>query len=451
MNLKEMKAKYNSLIDLAKKKGEEFKASADAALNVEINDLLNEADALNVEIDGEEKRLEEEAASSKATLDRLNGLSVPAPSRTQEAASLASVEVTPVIENDAKAGFADIGEFAMATYAANHPNIVTPADSRLLHIAEKAAATGLNAGTPHEGGYTVPSAFSDSIMGTMLDSPDSLLGRANTFTVEGESLTIPGVDESSRATGSRYGGTRGYWLSEADQITSSKPKFRQIKLEPQELAVLTYVTDKLLKTSGIALNQLITRAAVDEINWLTGNAIINGTGAGQPLGIITGTGKVSQAKVSGQAATTIVARNIDDMVSRFPARQLANAVWFVNQDIIPSLESLETSNGQPLFRGPQGLASGQIGTLKGLPIVPLEYCATLGTEGDIILADMSSYVAGVRGGVESAMSMHLRFDYLETAFRWTFAVDGQSSISAPLTPANGSNTLAPFVSLAVRA
>lgn len=449
MNLAEMKAKYNSLIESATKLGEEFKASQDEELTVKINAILDESEALKSEIEEAEKRLDEEA-SAQATLDRLNKLNEAKPSKTQEEAVLTGIKVKPTIEGDANAGFRDMGEFAMTVFRAN-PNVGAVSDSRLTYLQEKAAASGLNAGVGHEGGYTVPSKMSETILGTMLGDSDSLLGRANTITVEGESLTIPGIDESSRATGSRYGGVRGYWIAEADQMTSSKPKFRKIKLEPNQLAVFTYVTDKLLSTSGVALNQLITRAAVDEINWLVGNSIINGTGAGQPLGIITSSGKVSQAKESGQAAATVVAANIDKMWSRFPARQLANAVWFVNQDILPSIESLETSNGQPLFRGPDGLASSPVGTLKGRPIVPLEYCKTLGTEGDIILADMSSYVAGIQGSVESEMSMHLRFDYNEMAFRWVFAVDGQPSIATPLTPANGTNTLSPFVSLAVRA
>jgi hypothetical protein len=35
------------------------------------------------------------------------------------------------------------------------------------------------------------------------------------------------------------------------------------------------------------------------------------------------------------------------------------------------------------------------------------------------------YAAGVQGGVQAAVSMHLRFDYFEQAFRFMFAVDGQ--------------------------
>jgi hypothetical protein len=48
------------------------------------------------------------------------------------------------------------------------------------------------------------------------------------------------------------------------------------------------------------------------------------------------------------------------------------------------------------------------------------------------------------------MSIHLRFDYNETAFRFLFAMDGQPWLNAPLTPFHGTNTLSPFVALATR-
>ncbi len=84
--------------------------------------------------------------------------------------------------------------------------------------------------------------------------------------------------------------------------------------------------------------------------------------------------------------------------------------------------------------------------------MPTEYNATLGTVGDIILADMGSYVTGTRGGVSSAASIHLKFDYLETAFRFVYEMDGQTWLASAITPyKGGSNTLSPFVALATRA
>ncbi len=114
------------------------------------------------------------------------------------------------------------------------------------------------------------------------------------------------------------------------------------------------------------------------------------------------------------------------------------------------LSQVVGTGGVPVYLPPGGIADTPNARLKGRPVMPIEACATLGTEGDIILADMRAYVTGLKGGIDSAMSMHLRFDYAETAFRFMFSADGQPWLASAITPFKGSNTLSPFVTLATR-
>ena len=86
----------------------------------------------------------------------------------------------------------------------------------------------------------------------------------------------------------------------------------------------------------------------------------------------------------------------------------------------------------------------------GRPIVPLEQCSSLGAVGDIILGDMSQYLLIDKGGINSASSIHVRFLYDESVFRFIYRVDGQPIWNKPITPYKGSNTLSPFVTLAAR-
>jgi len=353
----------------------------------------------------------------------------------------------PVIESDPKRGFKTLGEFGMAVHSASVPQ--GRHDQRLQMLA---AASGASMGVGSDGGWLVPPAFSQQVWDGLNDPANSLLPLTDSYTVTGESLTFNANAETSRATGSRWGGIRGYWIAEADQMTSSKPKLRQVKLEPQQLAVLCYATDKLLKNAQ-AVEQWLTRAAVDEINFLVGDSIINGTGAGQPQGVLGGNCLIPVAKEAGQAAATIVYANVVKMFARLHARSRANAVWYINQDCEPSLQQMTMNvgaGGVPVYLPPGGLSVSPYATLFGRPVVPLEYCATLGTVGDILLADMKAYAVGLRGGVESAMSMHLRFDYNETAFRFLFEVDGQPWLASAITPYKGTNTTSPFVALATR-
>jgi hypothetical protein len=48
------------------------------------------------------------------------------------------------------------------------------------------------------------------------------------------------------------------------------------------------------------------------------------------------------------------------------------------------------TGGVPVYLPPGGLSHAPFGTLMGRPVMPLEFCETLGTEGDIVLADVAS-------------------------------------------------------------
>lgn len=362
--------------------------------------------------------------------------------------------VKDLLEDDPRHGFKGIGEFAIMTKAAGmgaNPESMGLPDKR-LHYCK--APTGMSAGLGADGGFTVPPQFSTEIWDRMRLDGEALLPKTDNYTVEGESLTFPANAETDRTAGNRYGGVRGYWIAEAAKITESKPTFRQIKIEPKQLAVLVYATDKLLTRSPVALEQYIQRAASAEITFMTSDGIINGDGAGKPLGILSSGCKVEVAKEVGQAAATIEFENITKMWARLHPSSRANAVWYINVDVEPELDNITLdagTAGHPAYFPPGGLADAQYGRLKGRPVVPIEFCQTLGTAGDIILADLGAYLSGTVGSVDSAMSIHLRFDYMETAFRFSFAVDGQPWLVSAITPFKGSNTLTPFVTLAARA
>jgi HK97 family phage major capsid protein len=213
-------------------------------------------------------------------------------------------------------------------------------------------------------------------------------------------------------------------------------------------------TDELLGDSaGVALEQYLFRIGSEEINFVVSDAILNGNGAGQPQGILGSACLITVAEESGQTADTVVTQNILKMWSRMWAPCRQNAVWLIHQDVEPQLQqmTLGTSGAQlVVYVPPGGLSAKPYGTLMGRPVIPVEWCSTLGTAGDIVLADLRHYVTATKGMIEQMMSIHLRFDYDESVFRFIFRIDGQPWWSAPLTPYKGSNTQSCFVTLATR-
>lgn len=313
-----------------------------------------------------------------------------------------------------------------------------------------AAVTGTSEGIGADGGFLVQTQFANEIFRTMGEM-GSILPLVRKTPVAGNQLVINGIDETSRATGSRWGGIRGYWVGEGIDVTASQMKFSRIELVLKKLAALGYATDELLADAA-AMTTIFTQAFAEELLWLTENAIVNGSGAGEPLGILDSNGpRISVAKETGQAATTLVTENISKMWSRLHIQSRSNAVWLINQDVEPELDNLFLAAGTGGLE-PRVITYNEAGAMriKGRPVIATEYNATLGTTGDIVLADFSQYMMIDKNGIQHDSSMHVRFVQDEIAFRALYRVDGRPLWKSALTPANGSNTTSPFVTLATR-
>ncbi len=314
------------------------------------------------------------------------------------------------------------------------------------------AIQGMSEAVGGDGGFTVVPEFSTEIYDRVY--ANDLFTRTDNYTVAGNNMTFMANSETSRANGSRHGGLRGYRIGEGATITSSKPGFRELTLKLKKYAVVVYLTEELLSDSGVALEQYVARKAAEEFNFMVGDDIINGNGAGAMQGILTSPALVSVAKEAGQPADTLVYENILKMWSRMYAPSRANAVWYINQDIEPQLFSLNQAigtGGFPVYLPPGGLSGAPYATLMGRPVIATEFNATLGDQGDIILADLGQYVTISKGGIAQAQSMHVEFLTDQTALRFIMRVDGQTWENSPITPYKGTATQSSFVTLDARA
>lgn len=342
--------------------------------------------------------------------------------------------------------FKNFGEQLIAIVSSSRQG--APIDERLLKVQN---ASGANESVPSEGGYLVQQDFISEIQKVMF-AESSLLSmcREIQISANANSVKLNGVDETSRATGSRWGGVRGYWVAEAETVTASKPKFRKVELNLNKLMALYYATDELLADAS-AMSSILTQAFGEELSFMGVDSVIRGDGSGKPLGVLNAGCLVSQAKESGQAADTIVHENISNMWNRLLAPSRSTAVWLINQECEPQLDIMTIPIGTAGTLSPLAMEYMTKGTLKGRPVMPIEQCAALGDKGDIILADMSMYLLATKGGPQMASSMHVQFLYDEMTFRITYRLDGQPVMNSAITPYKGASTLSSFVTLAARA
>jgi len=343
-------------------------------------------------------------------------------------------------------GFKNLGEQLLAVRNASIAG--NQVDPRLYNVA-----TGTGEVVPSDGGFLVGQDFSNELLANVFSTGQvAKLCRRIPISSNSNGLKMNGIDETSRVSGSRQGGILSYWSEEAGTLTASKPKFRQINLELKKLIGLCYASDELLQDAA-ALNAVIESAFVSEFGFALDDGIINGTGAGQPLGILNAGCLVTVAKESGQKAATLIAENVINIYSRL-LPSATNPVWLVNKNVIPQLFTMSLAvgtGGIPLFMPAGGVSGLPYQTLFGLPIIVIEQASALGTVGDIILGDFSNgYLIAEKGGISSDMSIHVRFLNDENVFRFVLRIDGQPVIAAPLTPYKGTATLSYFVTLAAR-
>jgi HK97 family phage major capsid protein len=346
--------------------------------------------------------------------------------------------------------FTSLGHQMAAVMQAGRPG--GHADPRLFRAAE---GSGLSQSVPSDGGFLVQQDFAMELLQDTI-ATGLLAPRCRKQPISGNSnsIKINGVDETSRAS-SRYGGIVGYWEDEAALKTKSKPKFRKIELNLKKLIGLCYATDELLDDAP-ALEGFIREAFPGEFGFLIDDAIVNGTGAGQPLGILNAGCLVSVAKETGQRADTIMAENVIKMDSRLFASSGANAIWLINQNTKPQLYTMSLAvgtGGMPIYMPAGGLSQLPYATLLGKPVIPIEQAASLGDLGDIMLVDLSGYILAEKGGIKADMSIHVRFEYDESVFRFVLRIDGQPVRATALAPYKGSATLdtqSHFIALAAR-
>jgi HK97 family phage major capsid protein len=333
--------------------------------------------------------------------------------------------------------FKSAGEFFRAVKnAATNPGMT---DKRLFAMK---APNGLNEAVPSGAGFLLPVNIAGEIYQGMFPV-GSVLSLMRPQPIEGNSLTINAVDETSRATGSRLGGVRGYWLAEAATKTASAPKFRQIDLKLKKVAALCYATDEILEDVTY-LSAWLNREVPQELRFLTEDAFINGSGAGQPLGILNSPALVSATRVDANKIQTA------DVLGMWARRLvgMTDYVWLANQGITPQLYTM-TVGQMPVYLPPGGLSGSQYGQLMGRPVIETEYNPALGSVGDLLLVSPSAYAAVDKGGaVQAAQSIHVEFVTDQTAFRFVYRVDGQPLLNSAITPFKGTDTQSAFVALA---
>lgn len=426
-----MHKSLQALRDLKAKKVEEARALNEkegftAEDQAAVDALLVEAKAIDARIQSEME---------------INGLTDPAQAQAIAGMSAGVITVEP------KAVYKNLGEQMLDVRAMTLDTAEAPkARDRFQQVVN--AAAGASAGIDSEGGYLVETDKASSILETAVQT-GVLASRCSRqpIGVNADSFSYMAAADRDRSTG-KMNGIDVYRKAEAAAMVSSgKATLVEREIRVEDMYGLIYMTNRMLR-DAVAMAEYTKRLLRQQLSFKLDQEVWEGNGAGKCLGIVNSGLPVVVAKDTSQTAKTVTASNVTNMLARFMG-DMAKAAWFVNRDVLPQLP-LMTIGDQPVFVPGGSFTNSPHGTLLGMPIVPIEFCETLGTQGDIMLGDFSEYLLIQKGSVEEAESMHVKFLTDEMAYRFITRVNGQPLHNAPITPLKGANTLSPFVFLAVR-
>jgi HK97 family phage major capsid protein len=358
-----------------------------------------------------------------------------------------SVPAQPRQSDTGKWGFRNEAEFLRSVMAGSAKGGTI--DPRLI---ANAPTTYGQESVGADGGFAVPPDFRTAIV-TKVMGEDSLMARTDQLTTSSNGITIP-ADQTT--PWQETGGIQAYWESEGGQKSQSKPQLSEITIKANKIISLVPLTDELLQDAP-AMASYVNRKAPEKIDYKVNDAIIKGTGIGQPLGILNSAGTIEVVAESGQAADTVLYENVLNMYNRMASVSRQRAIWLMNADAEAQLPYMRfpgqgSGNAVPVYHPPGGASVAPYSTLFGRPIITSEAMPALGDAGDIVFGDMSQYMTVVKaGGIRQDVSIHIWFDYDITAFRFVMRIGGQPWWNSPIERLNGQTSRGFFLKLGARA
>lgn len=233
----------------------------------------------------------------------------------------------------------------------------------------------LQEGVDADGGYLVPDEYDHRLV--------DVLTEENIMRKLGHKIITSGEHKINIAATK----PAAAWIEEGGALSFGDATFDQILLDAHKLHVAIKVTEELLYDNAFNLESYIIDMFGKALANAEEDAFLNGSGAGQPLGLFAATG-------GGTAAISTASLTADDVIKlvyalKRPYRK--NAKFIMNDQTIASIRQLKDNNGAYMWQ--PSLVAGEPDKLLGYDVYTSPFCPA----GKIAFGDYSYYNIGDRG------------------------------------------------------
>lgn len=267
-----------------------------------------------------------------------------------------------------------------------------------------------DAGT--SGGYLVPAETARDVLA--LAVAQVVRPRAQVLELSSGSLRVPTLDQGGAAG---LAGMPLAWAAEGATLPDADPAFQEATLRAEKLGGVILLSAELLEDAAAeaVLRQLAARAVAHAVD----RAGLLGSGVGEPLGALTAPCAIGVARANGNQ---VRAADLARMLGRLhpSCYSPATAVYLVSPAALVDLAGSLDLAGRPL-------------SWAGLPILPSEHLAALGSARDACLVDFGSYLLGDRGlEIELSRDVPAAWGADQVAVRVRWRGDGAPWLAEPV-------------------
>lgn len=295
---------------------------------------------------------------------------------------------------------------------------LTTKQANVMEKAAKLTRTIVGTASDASGGeFLLPLEQENSIF--MVDNlQPGLLQRARMYSMKGRTKRIPYLVQTDEELTRPLSGISAVGIiGEGSLKDTREPVFAQRVLTAYKYAAISEFSDEMLEDDLTGdIDSTVIKAVGNEIlNQLNFNVTISGTGSSQPTGALY-TSQGALLKVTRATQNRI---KFEDAVNMYTQHTHGpNSFWLVSRAAIGELFRFELSTGssatflQNLAMDPSKVP------LLGYPIVVCDFLNALGSEGDFALVNPDHYAAALRKQLTVESSIHEKFRYDITTYRF---------------------------------
>lgn len=276
---------------------------------------------------------------------------------------------------------------------------------------------GMTEGTDSAGGYLVNPEISDELIRLRLQG-SVIRGLCSSVNIQSDSLQIASVT----------GGLSAGWVAELAAKPETDMTFGSLTVNVFTAAGLGAASNQLLADSRPSIDSLITQDLAYRLMVLEETAFINGSGTGQPRGILQTAGINSVVYTDASPTAEEMLDQIQAAIYQVQLNYFGepNAIVMHPRTWQFISKARATASGLYVI-GTGANANGRVASdpqprpsLFGLPVYTTTLVPTTlggGTESAIIVGDFSQALILDRQGITVDTSEHVRFTTNQTVFR----------------------------------